>query len=143
MFVKVKIKLGEADGIRSTVESIINQIDVMPFKLAHRMNRQIVKLAPVSQLIEDARSSSIESVIGKEVLEEIKASSEDKKLTDVMSEEQLKEFSELFSKELEAEYEAELLSDSFEDLIPEDSLKKSAALQLSSLVSFFEEKKIW
>jgi len=89
MFVKKTIKLGEADGVSNIIHGIINQIDIMPYKLAHRLNRQLTKLANVSRVVNEARQSSIESVIGKEAFEEIKQSGEDKKLTDIMTEDQL------------------------------------------------------
>ena len=143
MFVKKTIKLGEADGVSNIIQGIINQIDVMPYKLAHRLNRQLVKLAKVGELIEEARSSAIESVIGKEAFEEIKTSSEDKKLTDVMTEEQLKEFSELFNKEMQADYDADLLNQSFEEFIPDEAIDRNVAVNLSALVTFYEENGAW
>lgn len=143
MFKNVTIKLGEAFELLNTIDRAIASVDVLPFKLGHRLNRQYTKLSETSKLVQEARIASLEGVLGKEELEKVQSETPTAKIDEILKEEQMTEFNELFARELESDFTAELLSESFEELVPDGELNKNATMALSSILLFFEERKVW
>lgn len=143
MFKKVKITLGEASSLAGLINVAVNKVDILPFKLAHRLNRQLGKLSEVDSKLSEGQQEALKSVLGEDAYTELQESGENKKIADVMTEEQQADYIEMLEKESKSEYDAELLSESFEDLIPDGEFDRDAVMALSAVVLFFEDKGVW
>lgn len=143
MFKKVKITLGEASSLAGLINVAVNKVDILPFKLAHRLNRQLGKLSEVDSKLSEGQQEALKSVLGEDAYTELQESGENKKIADVMTEEQQADYIEMLEKESKSEYDAELLSESFENLIPDGEFDRDAVMALSAVVLFFEDKGVW
>lgn len=136
MFKKVTITLNEAVGISRIFHKILGGFDIINFTFAHRLKRQIKKLEVAEQAFSEAQKSVIVSIIGEEGLE----AADGEPLDDVLGKDQLMQFNELFGKELESDFDAELLSESFEEFLEGVELPAETAELLIAALDFLEEK---
>ena len=143
MFKKVDTTLGKASTLVELITIAVNKVDILPFTLAHRLNRQLGQLKDVNKTLEEARQEALDAIVGEDKMEEVRSSQKDTKINDIMTDEQMSDYFDILRKENDAEYAANLLSESFVDLIPEGSIDRDAAIALSEVVLFFEDAKVW
>ena len=118
----------------------VNKVDILPFTLAHRLNRQ---LKDVNKTLEEARQEALYAIVGEDKMQEVHSSGKNTTIDDIMTEEQKSDYFDILRKQNDAEYTVNLLSESFVDLIPEGSIDRDAAIALSEVVLFFEDTKVW
>lgn len=143
MFKKVTITLGEASSLARLINVAVSKVDILPFKLAHRLNRQLGKLSEVDAKIGEGQQEALKAILGEEAYTKLQESGESKQIRDIMTDGQQADYIEMLDKEAKSEFDAELLSDSFEDLIPDGEIDRDAVMALSAVVLFFEENGVW
>lgn len=142
MFKKKKVKLGEAQGLLTVIYQFTNGLEEMPYKVARRLDRQITKLKDVQGLVSEAHEAALETVLGKEAIDFAKKSNEDVRVDELLGD-KMPEYNKEFSKEMEAEYEGDFLTESFEGFFEEMDLPTKTAFNLVALAKFYEENELW
>ncbi len=140
MFIQKTITINEGVGLARLISEVKKGFGVIPFKLNHRLNRQLSKLAESEKGMQEAQTSILKEMLGEEKFEEL--AKDNTPLSEALTEGQIKDFDELLSKELNGEISVSLLSESFEDLVGNPDLEPSVGDNLSGLMSFFEER-VW
>ena len=140
MFTQTTITINEGVGLARLISAIKKGFGILPFKLNHRLNRQLAKLTESEKSMQEAQTSILKGMLGEEKFEEL--AKDNTPIATALKETELKDFNELLLKELEGEITVGLLSESFEDLIGNPDLEASVGDNLSGLISFFEEK-VW
>ncbi len=137
MFKEVKLKLKNAVGLTRLIESIMEGFENMPFKLHHRLNRQLTKLASADKELGDAKTSTIKGLVGDEKFE--KLAQKNTPINEALNKTQLKKFEETMDKEMESEITVGLLTESFEDLVGNPDLPNEVSNAISAIILFLEE----
>lgn len=140
MFIQKTITISEGVGLARLISEVKMGFGVIPFKLNHRLNRQLSKLSESEKSMQDAQTSILKGILGEEKFKDL--AKDNTPIVDALTKTELKDFNELLQKELGAEITVGLLSESFEDLIGNPDLEASVGDNLSGLISFFEER-VW
>ena len=140
MFKNKTITLNEALGLSGLIRKVKEGFDIIPFKLDYRLNRQLTKLDSADKELGEIKISVLKELIGEDKLSDM--IKENTPISDILSEGQMKEFTDLMNKELQNDIEIGLLTESFEDLIGNPSLESKVSNALSALMEFYEEN-VW
>lgn len=140
MTVEKIVSINLALGIADTLVALRDSVDILPFKISNRIDRQLTKLAPADKARGEAVQATVKSIVGDKKYEKLVA--DKAQISDALTEKQLVTYNKMMAKELEAEVTVGLLSESFVKLIEDMSFNKELTQRIIALTNYYDAN-VW